>query len=73
MSKYVKAEPRLKHSAIHTNQPGKYFRFSGGTWAWRNNNPGNLRPGDVSKRNNQISVRVDMLCFLIMKAVIRHY
>src|SRR6476620_6451664 len=54
MSKYVKAEPALNHTIIYTDDSGRYFRFSGGTWAWRNNNPGNLVPGDVSHRHNQI-------------------
>lgn len=56
MSKYVKAEQGLKNSVIYTDATGKHFRFSSGTWAWRNNNPGNLHPGEVSKRNNQIGV-----------------
>jgi hypothetical protein len=54
MANFVKAEPGLNHSIIYTNDTGKYFRFSGGTWAWRNNNPGNLVPGNVSRRHNQI-------------------
>lgn len=56
MSKYVKAESELKHSVIYTDETGKYFRFSGGSRAWRNNNPGNIVPGDSNKRNNQIGV-----------------
>ena len=30
-----------------------------GTRSWRNNNPGNLRPGKISKRNRQIGVDKD--------------
>ena len=54
MSRYVKAELALKHTIIYTDEDGKYFRFSGGTWAWRNHNPGNLVPGSISARHNQI-------------------
>lgn len=54
MAVYVKAELGLNHSIIYTDSSGKYFRFFGGSWAWRNHNPGNLVPGEVSARHNQI-------------------
>ena len=54
MSRFVKAQLGLGHTVIYLDNSGRYYRFSGGTWAWRNNNPGNLVPGKVSKRNNQI-------------------
>jgi hypothetical protein len=54
MSRFVKAQLGLGHSVIYADDSGKFYRFSGGTWAWRNHNPGNLVPGKVSKRNNQI-------------------
>ena len=54
MSRYVKAELALKHTIIYTDETGRYFRFSDGTWAWRNHNPGNLVPGSISARHNQI-------------------
>jgi len=54
MARYVKAQLGLHHSVIYADDTGKYFRFSGGTWTWRNHNPGNLVSGKVSKRNNQI-------------------
>lgn len=53
MERFVKAEAAGK-SVIYTDITGRYFRFFEGTWAWRNNNPGNLVSGSVSKRNNQI-------------------
>ena len=56
MTKFIKAEQGLHHSVIYTNDERRYFRYSKGTWTWRNNNPGNLVPGDISKRNNQIGV-----------------
>lgn len=56
MSNFIKAEQGLKHSVIYTDKSGKYFRFSGGTWAWRNHNPGNVVPGKISKKNHQIGV-----------------
>jgi hypothetical protein len=54
MSRYIKAELALNHTIIYTDEDGRYFRFSGGTWTWRNHNPGNLFPGNVSARHNQI-------------------
>lgn len=54
MPRFIKAELGLNHSVIYTDDSGRYFRFSDGTWAWRNHNPGNLFPGLVSKRHNQI-------------------
>lgn len=53
---FIKAEKGLNHSVIYTDDSGKRFKYSGGSRAWRNNNPGNLRPGTISKRNNQIGV-----------------
>jgi len=50
----VKAELALNHTIIYTDEDGRYFRFSGGTWTWRNHNPGNLFPANVSARHNQI-------------------
>lgn len=54
MPHYIKAEPAPDHTVIYTDDTGKYFRFSGGSWAWRNHNPGNLVPGKISAQNNQI-------------------
>jgi len=54
MPRYIKAELAINHTVIYSDDSGKYFRFSGGTWAWRNHNPGNLVPGEISARHNQI-------------------
>jgi hypothetical protein len=54
MPRFVKAEAGLHHTVIYTDDSGKYFRFSEGTWSWRNHNPGNIVPGEISKRNGQI-------------------
>lgn len=54
MTRYIKAELAINNTVIYSDDSGKYFRFSGGTWAWRNHNPGNLVPGKVSARHNQI-------------------
>lgn len=56
MPRYIKAKQGLKHSVIYTDTSGKMFRYYGGTWTWRNHNPGNLRPGSVSRKFNQIGV-----------------
>lgn len=56
MSRYIKAEEGPNHTVIYGDDAGNFFRFSGGSWAWRNNNPGNCAPGEVSKRNSQIGI-----------------
>lgn len=56
MSRFVKAEQGLNHTVIYTDESGRFFRFSGGSWTWRNHNPGNLVPGKVSKRHSQIGI-----------------
>lgn len=55
MAVFIKAEPGMKHSVIYTDEAGQYFRYSGGTWAWRNQNPGNIRPGNMSRKQGQIN------------------
>jgi hypothetical protein len=64
MSHYIKAEPGTDHTIIYTDESGRYFRFSGGTWAWRNHNPGNLVPGHVSARHNEIGSSGKFAIFL---------
>lgn len=56
MSYFVKAVEGMGHSVIYTDDSGKHFRFYGGTWAWRNHNPGNVYPGKISKMHNRIGV-----------------
>lgn len=41
-------------SVIYTADDGTQIKYSGGDPAWRTNNPGNLWPGAVSKRNGAI-------------------
>ncbi len=54
MKQFVKAVGGVKHSVIYTDTDGRHFRFSGGTWTWRNHNLGNLYADTVSKRHDQI-------------------
>lgn len=56
MTIFIKAVPGKLHSVIYTNIDGRHFRFSGGTWAWRNHNPGNLRPKNKGRFKYQIGV-----------------
>ena len=63
MSRFIKAEPGADRSVIYTDDTGKYFRYYGGTWTWRNHNPGNLYPGHVSKRNGHIGVAGKLAVF----------
>jgi hypothetical protein len=43
MSEFVKAEEISGSRVRYTDSSGKAFIHSKGTWAWRNNNPGNIR------------------------------
>jgi hypothetical protein len=54
MAKYIKAEAGPGNSVIYTDTSGKQWQFEGGNRPWRNQNPGNLVPGKVSKRNGAI-------------------
>ena len=54
MAKYIKAEPGPGRSVIYTDTDGRQWKFEGGNRPWRNQNPGNLVPGKVSKRNGAI-------------------
>lgn len=54
MKKFTKAIKGMKNSILYMDTDGKHFRFSGGTPAWRNHNPGNVWSGAISKRHNQI-------------------
>lgn len=63
MKRFIEAFPGMKHSVIYTDVDGRHFRFSGGTWAWRNHNPGNLYAGHVSQGHNQIGVTYDFAIF----------
>ena len=56
MPRYIKAEPGPKNTVIYTDEDGNRVEFSGGDRTWRNQNPGNLVPGNVSRRNGQIGV-----------------
>ena len=56
---YVSAVQGPGYSVIYETTKGEKFLFSGGTWAWRNHNPGNLRPGKISKKYGQIGAVKD--------------
>lgn len=53
---FMKAESGMKPSVIYTDEAGQYSRYYGCSLAWRNNNPGNFRPGEVNKKHDQIDV-----------------
>jgi hypothetical protein len=54
VAKYVKAEPGSTNTVIYTDDGGKQSDHSGGTRTWRNNNPGNLVVGNISRDNGAI-------------------
>jgi hypothetical protein len=47
--RFVKAEDGPRESVIYTREDGEQFVASSGNRNWRNNNPGNLKPGSVSR------------------------
>ena len=54
MPKYIKAKSGPKNSVIYTDSNRKQWIFEGGNRSWRNQNPGDLVPGRISKRNGAI-------------------
>lgn len=54
MSRFIKALAGPKNTVIYIDASAQKVQFSGGTRTWRNQNPGNLVSGSVSRRNNQI-------------------
>ena len=54
MTRYVKVIDGPGTSVTYIDENGYHVIYSSGARAWRNNNPGNLREGVVSKRNAQI-------------------
>ncbi len=63
MKQFVKAVGGLKHSVIYTDADGRHYRFYGGTWAWRNHNPGNVRPGYYANLHNPIGATHHLAVF----------
>jgi len=63
MAKFIKAERGLHNSVIYTTTDGKYFRYMGGTWPWRTNNPGDIHSGDFTKKHNQIGIAGKLAVF----------
>ncbi|MBC7386299.1 MAG: hypothetical protein H7301_09095 [Cryobacterium sp.] len=53
---FVKAEAGPYNSVIFYDSSGKRYLARNGSRNYRNNNPGNLVPGELSKRNGQIGV-----------------
>ena len=54
MPKYIKGVSGPGKSVIYTDADGKSWKFEGGGRPWRNQNPGNLVQGEVSKRYGSI-------------------
>ena len=73
MKQFVSAFPGVRHTVIYTDIDEKHFRFSGGTWTWRNHNPGNLYADTVSKQHNQIGKHIFLRFFQTISVVMMHY
>lgn len=51
---YVKARVGPNNITIYYTDDNRLMIRSGGTWSWRNNNPGNMRSGKYSRKNGCI-------------------
>ncbi len=54
MPRFVRAEAGPNNSVIYYSDDGSQFIYSGGDRNWRNQNPGNLVPGKISRQNGAI-------------------
>lgn len=51
---YISAFPGIDTTRMYVGNDGNIYEFSGGTRAWRNNNPGNLEYGKFARNNGAI-------------------
>ena len=51
---YISAFPGTGTTRIYVGNDGNIYEFSGGSRAWRNNNPGNLEDGKFARDNGAI-------------------
>lgn len=51
---YIKARGGPNSITIYYTKDNRLMIRSGGTWTWRNNNPGNMRSGKYSRKNGCI-------------------
>lgn len=54
MSEFIKAKDGNKNSVLYYTASDKVIERTGGTRAWRNNNPGNLRNSAFSKTHGSV-------------------
>ena len=62
---YVSAtgKGRTSHDVVFTDDQGKRFVRHGGSRAWRNNNPGNIRSGDFADEHGAIGAAAGFAVF----------
>lgn len=65
-TKFVKALSDKGNAVLYISDDKRRFILSGGSRSWRNNNPGNLRPGKFSKRNGAIGEAGGLQFFQIL-------
>ena len=51
---YISAFPGIGTARMYVGNDGNIYEFSGGSRAWRNNNPGNLEDGKFARNNGAI-------------------
>ena len=54
--KYTSAAAGADNSVVYKCEDGNFVSWARGTRAWRNNNPGNIRDGDFTRRHGAIGV-----------------
>jgi len=51
---YISAFPGINTTRMYVGNDGNIYEFSGGSRAWRNNNPGNIEDGKFARDNGAI-------------------
>jgi hypothetical protein len=73
MSEFVKAEEVSQNRVKYTDSSGRKFIHSKGTWAWRNNNPGNIRlPSKKNMPDRVIGLAGGFLVFSSLRSRTLH-
>lgn len=61
MKRFIRAVGGMKNSVIYTDTDERDFRFSEGTWAWRNHNPGMFGLDQLVKNIIKLAKRIVLL------------
>ena len=73
MKQFVRAVGGMKNSVIYTDTDERHFRFSEGTWAWRNHNQEMFGLDQLVKNITKLAKRIVLLFFQTMNLDTNHY